>query len=502
MNIYDNLVSIHAYSYSDTCKPWLTKKRTCIKKIGWGMPILLGKDLYVFTCYHVVKNTYKLNILTSARQRRSKLYMYDTIDAEIVCVSQELELAILKLHKKIPGIRVKQLTKIMPKTTNRIYINSINFVTHREHLYKKKSTMYTCGVTNIIFDKLESLNMPELPIIKTNTSFVDISIKKLHGLSGMIVLNDSNEIVGIISTIECDSGDINIIPSISIIRLIKEYHKYNNFYGLCDIIALYNENILEFDNREYNSIIIQKTYGIHYGTTSTHKYNLKVNDVIYGIGNQYFNSNYMIYYSDIQNYVPISTYIALNYMKDDPIDFNIYRVDSAKSLQNITICAKSVTETKYLSNIMEHKYCSYNGFIFMELSEEYIELYNKIRGNMFYNYMIKYMIERPYRDDYKKVVVLIDINKNSIDNVRTVSKLDELNIPVVKLMEDECDMYQLIKINDMDVIDITSVQKCVRNSNINTFYLKYPTHNNNKIKIKFHNNTVRNVEYWDSIKCS
>ena len=220
------------------------------------------------------------------------------------------------------------------------------------------------------------------------------------------------------------------------------------------------------------------------------------NDVIYGIDRVWFDDNYMIYLSRACMKVPISTYITLKYMHGDAIKLNIYRADAVKNIKILNIHARSINTAKYLSIITEHKYCEYNGFIFMELSEEFIEMYNRVNNMIFMNYMIKYMYDTPYKNNADKVVVLVDINRNVLKR-SIVDILDRLHIPIIKLADNECNMYQLIKVNENEVQNITTFQQLIRRIVNNTLYLKYPTHNNKKIKINFQNKQINSIKYWN-----
>ncbi len=307
--------------------------------------------------------------------------------------------------------------------------------------------------------------MPELPYINVTVFDNNVDLDEfLDELSGSIVKNKSNEIVGIISKIFTDSKIISIIPTVSICRFFDEYKKNDTFYGICNIIAKVKDCEIEINNNTQYGLQIDDNYDINYNkcvfdnsilkTTKIRGQNLRNNDVICEINNLKLNDENMVYCKAIGMNVPVSTYIALNYMIGDMIEFVIYRPSS--NIKRIKIKARPIKTAKYLPILYDKKYIDYNGLIFIELSEELIELYVN-NGYYFDKVVDEYMDKRPYRNSDEKIVVLIDIIRKKISK-KDLLLFDKLNIPFECSTEQNYNIYKLTKINKNKVTCLESIK--------------------------------------------
>ena len=419
---------------------------------GKGYLISHNNNLYALTCYYTIKNAYKLMMFVHSDR--------EEIEMMVVSFSDELDLALLKpIHKTdICVSKDTNMSNILPHEGDTLYV------------YNNKK--YITQASGIIFDVQQCFNMPEVPYI--NIISQDIPLTEL---TGSIVLNKNEKIVGIVSNIH--NNVINIIPSISIHRFLTESYKHKHFYGLCGIIAKYDYCEL---SDTITGIYIQKTYGINYNLNKKKKrYNLKQHDVVCGVAGTMLDKDFCIYYDDVGYRVPLHTYIALNYMKDDVIPLTIYR----KTMKNIKINARPVSTARYLPITYNKEYINYNGFILLELNEETLDMCRE-NGFIFPTILNEYMSNNPYRNLQHHIVALIDI----IDK----SKYIDLPFPVI---EDNRVMLILSKINKKTVLGLNHAKKLLTElspqSKISSTLCFTHDLINTNLKIKYNNKSIQKV---------
>ena len=399
--------------------PWkkTDKPVTDAYSYGIGIVINLKNDLYVLTCAHVIlKSTYKLIMY---RYTSNKL---EEILLDVVCVADVLDLALLKLKTKSSATAVNLCDFDKSILFDDDNIASLNALSYELDKTKKKiiEQKYDCKVTNVKIQNIRYLNMPLLPwieiIIKDDIIY---NSEKLDGLSGSsIFIND--KIIGIISCYELDPKKIILTPRILIHRFIREFITTNEYNGLCNIIASTTNSEIEINEKKYDGVQIENDYNINYNYNKKSymktRRNLKKNDVIYEINNKKFkeiDGNMLLYDDNLSMNIPMSTYIALNYIVGDEIDLKIYRPSDTN--KNLKINARSVKTTMYLPITHNYSYHNCNGLIFVELSKYMIEHY--IDQNIgLYNIIGKYIFETPYRNNNDKIIVLVDIIKNEMSD--------------------------------------------------------------------------------------
>nr|QBK88494.1 MAG: trypsin-like peptidase domain protein [Mimivirus LCMiAC01] len=493
---------ISAYVESENLTPWNNKNEKYVRT-GLGTPILLDNNLYILTCFHVVKNAYKLFAFNLVSNDDGVSIQLCREQVSVECVSDEMDLALLKLpsHNMLNCnyIDIKCFNKMLPELCSSISFYTRTIVSgKRLNLYnlsdksdksvtRSKRSLgtlpgytscnittrikkYSSTVNGIKFYKQQSLNMPQLPFITTLVDKLNYNTEyELCEISGSIVTDDNNNIVGIMSNIIVGSREINIIPSISIHRLLDEYIKTHKFMGLCDIIALYTKNKLEINNETFYGLMINNNFNINYNSSvlknSKYGYNLKNNDIIYSVDGKKINKNLCIRHDSAGIMMPVSTYIALKYMSGDMIQMMVYRPNIFN--KKINIIARSVLSAKYIPAMNNHIYYRYHGLILMELSEEFIEMYSN-NGYLLSKYINKYMIEYPYRDNNnEKIVVLIDINRKDLSYDNIILH-ESFNIPIIHLSDNNYDVFMLTKINKKKVMNINAIDDLLT-SNKNVF---------------------------------
>jgi hypothetical protein len=162
-------------------------------------------------------------------------------------------------NKKIPSIDAKlKLYLVDYKHKSRDHIDITKYI-------------YNCVNENITFENQQSFNMPLLPYINIMSSKLlkdKFSYSELRGISGSIVLDENDTIVGIILSVT-DDNVISILPSVTIRSFLEEFIKKGNFNGLCNILAQVSFCSIDIDEREEKfCYLIDNNFGINYNTCS------------------------------------------------------------------------------------------------------------------------------------------------------------------------------------------------------------------------------------------
>ena len=483
------MVIIVCYGHRTNITSWLQTDEPKPKyEYGVGIVINLKNDLYVLTCAHtVLKSTYKSVMYRYTSNKFEKIYL------DLVCIADELDLALFKLKTKsdVKGVKLCDFNKSISFSNDNIAsLNALFYKNNKTHIEINKHK-YECKVTNVKIHNIEHPTMPPLPwieiIVKDNSIYND---KKLSGLSGSSIFSN-NKIIGILSSSKINSKQITLIPGIIVYRFISEFIKTNKYSGLCNIIAKVANCEIETEGKKYNGISIDDDYNINYnkGINVKNRRNLQKNDIIYKINNKQFKKSkgkILLYDDNLSTNIPISTYIALNYMAGDKLDLKIYRPNGAT--ENLKINARSVKTATYLQIVHNYSYYNCNGMIFVELSQYMIDCYicSDIK---LCNLLYKYILETPYRDNNDKIIVLIDIIENEIPEKR-LAEMKKINLPLIQIFKKDYDLMILQKINNNKINDLSDIKKALKKSK-NILCMEST---NKNIKIRIEENKIKQIE--------
>lgn len=455
---------------------------------------------FILTCFHGIRNASNITIY---QFNRNKLSKYEVIP---VITSCELDLALLRINTQ-----VKKSKKIKKHNIN---INSfyLEFPKLNEELFtflfKKfdylsdnqiaiNYSLCHCINRTITYERINSFNLPLMPYININMKSLPFNINE-SGISSSIVLNSNNQIIGMVSNMTTDNYLISVIPSITILRFLNEYIKYDNFLGICNIIAQKTLCEIEFNNQKNIAYLITECYNINYNKNLRYDnslgHNLRTNDIIHSINNLKFNTNGYVYYDKLKCEIPFDTYIALNYMCGDFMTLGIYRMSNNHlESKNIKLKARPLWTSKYISITEENKYLEFGGFVFIELSEEMLDRYRH-HGIILSGHILDYYIRHPYRNGEEKIIILIDIiRSNFTDDI--LSQFNEIGIPLLNIKENKYSVSILTKINKRKVINIDQIHELLENyhhRNKLVFYLKLD--NNSQLKLNFINKKYDSLE--------
>ncbi len=407
------------------------------------------------------------------------------------------------------GLTLNKFEKVLPQVGSKLKLHLLDQKHKSNDHVDIIKNIYDAVVENVTFENQQSFNMPRMPYIyaKSNELLKDkYDYSELKGISGSIVFDEKNNIMGIISSIT-DEGLLSIVPSVTICRFIEEFIETHIFNGLCDIIsklALCCIDIGQCDGRESKfSYLVEDNYGINYNTYTTMAYkgtirsNLKDGDLICKINNNTFDSDGYVYYDQTDCRVPLSTYVALNYKCSESIPLTILRNNNKKegyAEKNININSRPVWTTKYIADVFSNYYYNYNGLIFMELTEELIDHYDN-HSIILVGSIEKYYQIRPYRNSNDKVIVLVDIIRNNMSDNEN-STFDEIGLPLINI-DNKNNTYSLLvlkKINGKKVPTMREL-KYLLNDNPKKTNILFEQSENIKISLSYIENKFDSMKY-------
>jgi hypothetical protein len=384
----DSLVVVAAKARPDTVKIWEKDIKDTIIKTSLGTIININNSSYVLTCSHGLRNAYEL-IIYKFGKNMEKYSVSKVIDA------YELDIALLKINYSTKNSA--RFSSDFPVVDSRLRFYIKNLFNRTPGF-----ELHNCSMVKVTYEKYCSFNMPLLPLL--HIKLLD-TLNEYTGVSGACVLDQNNNIVGIISNVRDDTKLLCLVPTVSIMRVIKEVEKYGSFNGICGIVA----DLKETDN----GYLVAKSYDINYNHSSDRADfvggNIRTDDIIVYNGETHINS-----------------FIALNFMSDDKIPLNIIRTNSkyVREEKNIVLKARSLRTLKYIPMLDSKKFVQYAGLTFVELSEELLELYNN-KGIRPTGHTLKYYTKTPYRNNSdESIIVLIDINKSLVPT-KVIGALDK-----------------------------------------------------------------------------
>jgi hypothetical protein len=331
------------------------------------------------------------------------------------------------LFIKFQDVRVEyiDITKFEFNNFDDIFDTNINFNWIDSRLNKKKLESKN---NKIIFEN-KFINLPNIPLIVSNTSKINFSDDYELPITGSLVMNYLDDIVGIVSY----SNEQNIVTiPILVIKRIFDY--------------LNGKQISTFDfNLKLTKIILDDEifyYGLYSKNYKKNKFldhEKKVN-IITKINNNKIDNRGNIILNKIN--FPISTYIWLFVVKDK---VNIYSINAIKG-------RLTKEENIYLLNLIEANKPKYNNYeiklksalnntlcvsklnfiksknkIILELNEKIMQiLKNIIQTTNDYDYLYDYII----KNKYSKHKIVVSINERL--EIKIIQKINNKNIKNIK----------------------------------------------------------------------
>ena len=447
--------------------------------ISIGNLFTINNRVYVLSCNHCVKNTMKQTFIINDKKFSCILKFF----------SDELELALLEvldLTVKYTSLSIDDLDMEVKTKVQYIYINTLDIDDFIEHKTPNKITI-ECSNYRMECKKVESLNIPELPVI---TLEIDSDIKiDMHGISGSLVYYD-DKILGIVSKII--GTELNIIPGRNIYRFLTEIIRTNEFNGLCTIIGdIKMINFEREDNKPMDGLYITDTFDINYNDynymkKNTKCLNLRNEDIIFNIDNKNITVNGCVYDILLQTNITYQAYIALNYICGDEIPLKIMRCTNVKTNdykeKSISLCARPLNSLKYIPLTSNNRILTYNGLVFGEINENIINEYIDVGIHLGYS-LKEYYINNPYRNGPIHIVVLLDIDKNNLKK-NISDKINTYGLPLLHIKEKEYGIPIVKKINKHKITSLDKMKSILDKQSKNTIYLNIDDIKNIKFQIE------------------
>lgn len=350
-----------------------------------------------------------------------------------------------------------------------------------------------CNVNEIDFINMVSFNDPVLPRIMLSPAKLTKRNKKIS-LNMPLISTEQHTIKGIVSHIDSKNNIITVIPSITIVRFLREYINTGCYHGLCNIIA--KTSLQQLTNKITKTktyrIKVNNNYKINYNNNMYNPYqkpgqNLKKGDVIYKINNKSLDINETIYDDRTKSRLPLESYIALSYYSGNNIPLTILRQNKNnknninKTMDKlINIRSRPVNTAKYLQfrNKTLKKYI-FSGLIFTELNEHMVIQH----GETLVGKSFDYFYETPFRNKPKKIVVIHSLTKNAPKHFKT------LGLPVIKPTNKTNIIPIVSTINNKKVHSLHELAELL-NNNSAKHVIKLTLTNTQHIKLSFDSNNL------------
>ncbi len=177
------------------------------------------------------------------------------------------------------------------------------------------------------------------------------------------------------------------------------------------------------------------------------------------IGDCSFDSKGRVYHNYMNMHIPLTTYIALNFINDEFIPLTVLRSKNNEEVDEklLKIKARPVWTMKNIMINSNNRYYDLRGFIFTEISEDIIEFYRNhnilLSGKIAENYL-----QNPYVNSSSRLVALVNIDKKQFSKF-DLDRLFTFGIPLIKIEKttNEYCLPILENINKKKIINLDSL---------------------------------------------
>lgn len=476
---------LHAYIDNNALIFPKTNITTETQYISIGNLFMINNQIYILTCNHCIKNTIKQNFIFNDKK----------FNCTLKFSSDELELALLEIHDlniKYTPLTITDLDMEIKTKIKNVLIVTLDIDDFINGNSSEKISI-ECSKYRMDYKKIESLNMPELPVITMEINN-DIHMD-MHGISGSLVYHE-NKILGIVS--KTINNELSIIPARNIYRFLSEIITTNNFNGLCTIIG--DISMINFETEEgitLNGLCLNNTLNINYNDfeyneKNTRCINLKLDDIIFNIGGKSITDTGFIFDDKLGSNIKYNTYISLNYSCGNEIPLHIMRCTNIKKQdyteKSIILRARPLNSLKYIPLKSKYNTFEFNGLTFGEMSENIINDYIDVGIHLGYS-LKEYYINNPYRNEKIHIVVLLDIDKNV--HKQLIDKIITSGLPLLHIKEKEYGIPIIKKVNKHKITSLDKMKNILSQQTKNTIYLNI---DNRNIKILIENNQIIDIQ--------
>ncbi len=438
---------------SDAYQGIIDKKR--ITNINVGNIFEINDNKFVLTCYHCIRKSYNNTLFLKNESYKCNVHS----------INPELELGLLSFEKCDLNNSYKMSDFEIPfcRENRKFTIKTFDI-----DLYVKtkaiKNIDISCSFHDILLSSHVSLNSPKMPFIRVTLDGNYNDISQLSGISGSIITNDKDKIIGIVSSII--ELYVYIIPSYVITKFLANYSPSVSFLPIQYNACIFEQD--ELPSKQIYGIYINNLYGI--------KSKLLKNDIIIQIDNNNICEGNTIYDKNIDYPLDFNTFIALNIKCNDTIKMKVARLQKGSYKEKeIMVEIKALDKIKYIPIESNNKIFKFANMTFIELSEDTINYY--IDLGIFTGKSVKdKYIESPFRLTESFVVILIDIDKKKVSS-KIKQTMVQLGLPIVPIIPIQNKQYSytvIKKINNNPILTLDDLvkysnEKCIINAHIESY---------------------------------
>jgi hypothetical protein len=423
---------------------WLENKKTLLYKKSNGLLVKYKNKYYVIACYHGIENYKSIEAIISINRRKSSYNMkeLDSIFAYDFSVLEFIEESLI--FSSIDTIKKEYyLNNLKKKVRYKLLVDNTEYI--------------NCKYNGYYIDSIKSKIYPKIPLIK-----ILIKDKKHYesyqGTSGSLLLDNKNNIYGMVSYYDIIKKNIICIPMYCINKFFKIIVNKKKISTL-----LISTKLCDY-NKNNTGHIITNNNNIKYMMKEDSKFNFKENDIITSINNIKFNNAGYIHFKNMNIFIPLNTYLMLNNNNFNTINF--YRKDKIEYKENI-VKIKNLRIEKYnkFSIKQNLKIIKFNNLSIIELSEN---LLMELNSN---NIKILGQVNNEYENCYGNNKILAIINYDMKDN-NYIHKYKNINIPIKNdKINTNCNLAIISKVNNTKIKSLNQLDNIIKKESITSIKL-------------------------------
>jgi hypothetical protein len=379
------------------------------KRKGNGFFVnILGK-VYIVTCSHIISQN---NAKTISYYNVGEKWIFS--DLRVLKLVEEFDIGVLEITQcQENGISAFDGNSKMDLSdfTNVMIVKSY---TEKEGNFEEiEIKAIFCGIENLK-SITECIAGYEIPYINL---YIDGSQYELQGQSGSIVCNAMGKPIGMITSLDLETGIVHAIPFNILMEFVKVIvtNRFN-----APSVLIFNSDLVKDQNEDgtinFYGHLITNDFDIKYNVQGRKKpFKFKKDDIITSINGNKINDNGRILCDMLGFEFGIKSYAMLHLIFHKFVSINFIR-DGV--IQSITI--EGVNPEVYLSyNLHKHTtFLCHDGCIFVELSE-CIMKYFKSKNISFAEKMLATINTQSKQ---KKYIIIINLNNESGSDIATQSR--------------------------------------------------------------------------------
>lgn len=415
-------------------KLWEAKRDT-FYKYSLGTVLDINQAQYILANDYAIKNNVNLQVIIFNDEP-------EIHDLEVICESSELGLCLLQIPEYIHATSVQYTDfKSSFLINDSVDMSFLDF-SPTDGLSRHN---YPIDIMGVVYERWTCYNLPKMPglqVAPADEHFLEEEFK--IGIQGALIHSGLN-VYGLLFK-NYDSNYI-AVPSITIIRFISEYKARKEFRGICDIIG-----DLKFVDGEF----VAKTTIKPLNKEST---KIKKGEIILGTDKYQIDPEGNIDDMRTGTKVPFRTYIALTYHESEML--NLITTNNSGLRFERSIVMEPLQNYRTIPINMNKKVIDINGFMFLECSEELLELY-RLEGFDIDGSWTKYWTRNPYSVTSKRIYLLSNIDKTQ-QKEETLDIIESKNLPMIrkkkKYVVASLNAIDEYKVNNLNGIKLDDIKK-------------------------------------------